>query len=80
MEADVAEVLLERDEMVVVVSAREFLLIVARLREEAGDFDNRSHGDDASVVGEKDRWLLGGASVGDGEGLSFGGSFGRILG
>ena len=50
--------------MVVVGSAREFILIVLCLREEVGDFDDRSHGDDAGVGGEGVRWLMGGTSVG----------------
>ena len=65
LEADFEEVLFERDDMVVVCCACDFRAIVARLCEEAGDFDDRSHGDDAGVKGEGARWLLGGASVGD---------------
>ena len=39
-------------------------MIVARIREKAGDFDGGSNGNDAGVGGEGARWLLGGASVG----------------
>ena len=52
LEADVEEVLFERDNTVVVWCACYFREIVARLREEAGDFDDRSHGDGAGVGGE----------------------------
>ena len=60
-EADVEEVLFERKYMVVVWCACDFRAIVARLHEEAGDFDYGSHSNDASVGGEGYRWLLGGA-------------------
>ena len=39
-------------------------MIVTRLREEAGDLDDGRHGDDAGVGGDRDWWLLGGASFG----------------
>ena len=80
LDADVEEVLLERDDMVVFGSACDFCLIVAQLREESGDFNDGSHGDDAGVGGEGSRWLLGGASVGDSEGLLVGASVGQRLG
>ena len=63
LEGDVEEVLFERNNMVVVWCACNFCAIVARLREEAGDFDDGSHGNGAGVGGEGARWLLGGASV-----------------
>ena len=50
--------------MLVVGSAQDFCSIVARLREEAGDFNGGSNGDDAGVGGEAARRLLGGSSVG----------------
>ena len=49
LKADVDEILLEMDNIVVVRSARYFCSIAALLRKEAGDFNNRSHGDDAGV-------------------------------
>ena len=51
LKEDVEEVLLETDDMVVIGSVRDFFSIVARLREEAGDFDNGIHGDDSRVGG-----------------------------
>ena len=42
----------------------DFLVIVARLREEAGDLDGGSHGNGAGVRGDGARRLMGGASVG----------------
>ena len=50
--ADVEEVLFKCDNVVIVWCARDFSSMDARLREEAGDFDNGSHGDDAGVGGE----------------------------
>ena len=83
LKADVEEVLFERDDMVVVGCACDFRSIVARLRKEAGDFDDGSHGDDASVGGEGARCLLGGslvvASVRYSEGLLVGALGGRSL-
>ena len=49
--------------MVVVGYPCDFCAIVARLSEEAGDFDDRSHGNGAIVRGEGVQWLLGGALV-----------------
>ena len=51
LEADVEEILFKRDDMVVVWCTRDFRLIVARLRKEAGDFDDRGYDDDYSVGG-----------------------------
>ena len=79
LKADVEEVLLESDDMVVVWSAQAFCSIVARLCEEAGDLDNGSHGDDAGIEGEGARWLLGGASVRSSVGLSVRASVGLSL-
>ena len=64
LEADVEEVLFERDDMAVFWCACKFRVIVADLREEAGDFDDGCHGDYTGVGGEGARWFLGGASVG----------------
>ena len=52
--------------MVIVGCPRDFRAIFVRLREEARDFDDGSHGNGngAGVGGEGARWLLGGASVG----------------
>ena len=80
LNADIDEVLLEFDNMVVIWSARYFCLIATRFCKEAGDFNNRSHSDGAGVGGEGTRWLLGGASVGASVGLLVGSSVGRILG
>ena len=80
LKAEIEEVILEIDDTVVVGSARDFCLIFARLRKEAGDFDDRSHGDDAGVRGDGERWLLGRASVGASVGLLVGASVGRRLG
>ena len=70
--------------MVVVWCGRDFRSIFARLRKEAGDFDDRSHGDDTGVGGEGAWWMLGGAlvgaSVGDRESLSVVASVGWRLG
>ena len=79
LKADVEEALLKFDNMVVVGSARDFCLIVARLREEAGDFDGGRHGDDAGVGGEGARCLLGRASFGSSVGLSVGALVGQSL-
>ena len=38
--------------MVLIGSARDFFSIIARLRKEAGDFDDGSDDDDAGVGGE----------------------------
>ena len=74
LESYVEEVFFECNEMVIVWCACDFRAIVARLREEAGDFDDGSHGDDACVGEKGSRWLLGRASfvaaVGDRAGLS----------
>ena len=64
LNAGFEEVLLELDNMVVVGSAQDFCSVVAHLREEAGDFDNGIHCDDAGVWGERARWLMVGASIG----------------
>ena len=63
LEADFEEVLFERDYMVVVRCPCDFHVIVARLCEEAGGFDDGSHCDGAGVGGEGSQWLMGGASV-----------------
>ena len=55
-------------------------MVVARLHEEAGDFEDRSHGDDIGVGGEVSRWLLGGALVGASMGLLVGALVGQRLG
>ena len=60
MKANVEKVLLEIDDMVVVGSARDFCLIVARLHKEATEFMVMN----AIVRREGARWLLGGFSVG----------------
>ena len=84
MEEDVEEVLLESYNIFIVGCARNFRSIVTRLQEEAGNSDNKSHGDDDGVWGERALWLLGGASVeasvGDSKGLSVEASVGRSLG
>ena len=80
LEADVEEILIESDDMVAVWSAHDFCSIVARLHNEAGDFDNGSHSDDTGVGGEVAQWLIGGSLVGYSEGLSVGASVGQSLG
>ena len=64
LEADFEEVLFERDYMVVVRCPCDFHVIVARLREEAGNLDDVIHGNGAGIEGDGSLWLLGGALVG----------------
>ena len=79
MKADVEEVLLEFDNMVVVWSARDSFSVVACLHKEAGGFDDRIHGDNAGVGREGARWLMDGALVRASVSLLIGALVGRSL-